>query len=108
MIDCKDLDQFDQFVAQKDRLLILDFYRPDCGPCKMLSPVLENICMVRPDIQGLKLNLYQFSDLAYQFHVEVVPTVYFVYNQAVVGKFVGYNSEDNILDYIQEIQQTLK
>lgn len=108
MKDCKNLNDFDIFVEQKNQLLIIDFWRPTCGPCRMLSPVLENISMVRPDIKGLKINTEEFEKLALDFQVNVVPTVFFIYNKKVVGKFVGFNSQEDIEDYIKDIEKSLK
>lgn len=86
-------DNFREEVVSSDELTLVDIYATWCGPCKALSPVLEEISEKYAEkIKVVKVNVDENENLAVKFGVTSVPTVLFFKGGRVVGSFVGYKS----------------
>ena len=81
---------------------LVDFSAAWCGPCNMLSPILENISNTRADFNIAKVNIDELRDLAIDYEVEVVPTLLIFKNGKVVGRIEGLVSEEEIVNKVQE------
>ena len=81
---------------------MVDFFATWCGPCNMLSPILENISNTRADFNIAKVNIDELRDLAIDYEVEVVPTLLIFKNGKVVGRIEGLVSEEEIVNKVQE------
>ena len=75
MIEHINEDQFKTKVENSDRLVLVDFFASWCGPCQMLSPVLEKIAEERKDFDIYKVDIDEETDLAISYGVNVVPTM---------------------------------
>lgn len=82
--------------------ILVDFFATWCGPCNMLSPILENISNTRADFNIAKVNIDELRDLAIDYEVEVVPTLLIFKNGKVVGRIEGLVSEEEIVNKVQE------
>ena len=91
------LDNFDQEVSLSDRPVLLDFWAPWCGPCRMVSPVLDEIAAERPDIKVCKINVDDEVELAHQFEVMSIPTLMVMKEGAIVNQAVGARPKEQIL-----------
>lgn len=90
-------EQFREVVANSDVPVVVDFFAEWCGPCKMLSPVLESLA---PEFEGklkiVKVDIDQASDVAQEFKVVSVPTIVFFKDGAEVDRMVGFQSADSL------------
>ncbi len=90
-------DNFQEEVLNSDKPVLLDFWAPWCGPCRMVAPIVEEIAEERPDIKVGKVNVDEGQDLAMQFGVISIPTLVVVKDGKVVNQSVGARPKNQIL-----------
>lgn len=88
---------FDREVLNSDKPVLLDFWAPWCGPCRMVGPVLEEIAEERTDIKVGKVNVDEEQELAMQFGVMNIPMLAVMKNGKVVNVAVGARPKEQIL-----------
>ena len=88
---------FSMEVMNSDRPVLLDFWAPWCGPCRMVSPILEEIAQERNDIKVGKVNVDEQPELASQFGVMSIPTMVVMKNGKVVNQAMGARPKSQIL-----------
>ena len=93
-------NNFREEVVNSDRPVLIDFFAPWCGPCRMVVPLVEQIAEEREDIKVVKINVDEEPDLASQFKVMSIPTLVVFKDGAVVNQAVGARSKDAILAMI--------
>ena len=92
---------FDQEVLQSDKTVLLDFYADWCGPCRMLSPIIEEIASEHPEIKVCKINVDEEQELAQSFQVMSIPTLVALRDGKQIGSSVGVQSKSTILKMVQ-------
>ncbi|MBM6896345.1 thioredoxin [Pseudoflavonifractor capillosus] len=90
-------ENFDTEVLQASQSVLLDFWAEWCGPCRMLSPVIDQIAAERTDIKVGKVNVDEQPDLARQFGVMSIPTLVVMKNGEAVAQSVGVQPKEAIL-----------
>ena len=93
-------DNFQELVLNADREVLLDFWAPWCGPCRMVSPIVDEIAEERKDILVGKVNVDEEMELAAQFQVMSIPTLVVLRNGQVVSRTVGARPKDAILSLL--------
>ncbi|PKM70219.1 MAG: thioredoxin [Firmicutes bacterium HGW-Firmicutes-19] len=94
-------DNFIQEVLQSDRPVIVDFYADWCGPCKMVSPVLEEIAYQQNEIKIAKLDVDAYPALAQQFGVNSIPTIIAFKGGQEYKRRVGFANKQILLDLVR-------
>ena len=90
---------FDEFTSHG--LVVVDFWAPWCGPCKLLEPVLEEVVASLPNVTFGKVNCDNAPELVKRFQVASIPTLCIFKNGELVDRVVGLSDEDEITDAIQ-------
>ena len=90
-------ENFDTEVLQASQPVLLDFWAEWCGPCRMLSPVVDQIAAERADIKVGKVNVDEQPELARQFGVMSIPTLVVMKNGEAVAQSVGVQPKEAIL-----------
>ena len=90
-------DNFEAEVLSSDKPVLVDFWASWCGPCKMLSPVVDQIAEERTDIKVCKLNVDEQQDIAVKYKVMSIPTLIVFKNGAEAARSVGVKPKEEIL-----------
>ena len=90
-------NNFQNEVLNSEKPVLLDFWAPWCGPCRMVSPIVDEIASERGDIKVGKVNVDEQPELAGQFGVMSIPTLVVMKGGKVVNQMVGARPKAQIL-----------
>lgn len=94
---------FRQEVLESEKPVLLDFWAPWCGPCRMVVPMVEQIADERPDIKVGKVNIDEEFELAREFGVMTIPTLVVLKEGRVVRQTSGARPKAQILELLNGI-----
>ncbi|HKM22060.1 MAG: thioredoxin [Paludibacteraceae bacterium] len=95
-------NNFDTEVMNSEKPVLIDFWASWCGPCKMLSPVVDEIAEETTDVKVGKVNVDEQPELARQFGVMSIPTLVLIKDGKVAEQSVGVKPKDTILKMIKQ------
>ena len=84
-------------IISGDKKVLIDFYADWCGPCRMVSPIIDEIAEENPEIQVCKVNVDENPDLAGQFGVMSIPTLVVMEKGEIMAKSMGAKPKAQIL-----------
>lgn len=93
---------FEAEVVKATKPVLIDFWAPWCGPCRMQGPVVDALAEEQNDFVVAKLNVDEAPQLAQQFGVMSIPTIVVVKNGAVAAQAVGVQSKDGLLALVAQ------
>jgi thioredoxin 1 len=89
---------FSDFIA--DECVVVDFYADWCGPCQMLSPILEDVAKQFKQVKFGKINVDQANDIANLYQVRSIPTIFFFKKGKISNFFTGFTPKEKIIEFI--------
>ncbi|MBQ7408066.1 MAG: thioredoxin [Clostridia bacterium] len=93
-------ENFNQIISSEIPTLV-DFWASWCGPCKMLSPIVDEIAEEGGNFTIAKVNVDEYPNIANQFGIAAIPTLLVFKNGAVVNKSVGLITKEGILQLLK-------
>ena len=96
-------DNFKNEVKDSNKVVLVDFYADWCGPCKMMSPIIDEIAGEVDDrVKVCKLNVDEATDMASEYGVMSIPTLIVFKNGEVFETLIGLQSKDAVLNVINK------
>ena len=91
---------YDELVARADKPVLLDFWAEWCGPCRMVSPVVEEIAAAHPEIAVGKVNVDEQPELAGEYRIMSIPTLMVFRGGQAAAVKVGVTPKEELLNLL--------
>lgn len=102
MLHIHNKEEFNQLIEENSKVII-DFYATWCGPCQMLSPIMEELSQEVNEVKIVKVDVDEATDLAEMFQIMSIPTVLYIKDRKVVLTELGFKPKAKILSNIADV-----
>ena len=92
---------FEEEVLKNEKPVLVDFYADWCGPCKMLSPIVDQVAEENEDIKVVKVNVDDAQDLAMKYQVMSIPTLVVIKEGKEINRSVGLIDKNQVVNMIK-------
>ena len=92
---------FEEEVIKSEKPVIIDFYATWCGPCKRLSPIIEEVARENENVKFVKIDIDNIKDITLEYQVKSIPTLLLIQNGEEKDRIVGIVDKNQILDFIE-------
>ena len=89
--------EYEKEVEKSDKVVILDFWASWCGPCRMMSPIIDEIANENKELKVCKVNVDEEQELAKQFNIMSIPTIVVMKDGNVINQVVGVVDKSEVL-----------
>ena len=100
-IEIKSEEEFNTKVLESDKVTVVDFWAPWCGPCKMFGPVFERVSEEVSDVQFVKVNVDEAQEVAQTYQVMAIPTILLIKDGKVIADKNGAMSDDELKSWLE-------
>lgn len=100
MVHLKSIEEFEKLIKE-DKVLV-DFYADWCGPCQMLTPVIEKVEKERKNVKVVKVNTDEFLELAQEYKVMAIPALKIFEKGKLTKENVGFLDYNELIDFIDK------
>ena len=94
-------ENFENEVLKSTGTVIVDFYADWCGPCKMMSPIIDKIAEELTDVKVGKVNVDSAGEIAMNYNVSSIPTIMIFKNGQTTKTFVGVTDKETIIEAVK-------
>lgn len=94
-------DTFEKEVIEESKTVLIDFYADWCGPCKMLSPIVDTVATENPDIKVVRINIDNEENLAIKYGIMSIPTLVVIKNGEEIKRSVGLISQEEVEELVK-------
>lgn len=98
IIHIESVKQYDELLSKGE--VLVDFFATWCGPCKMLSPVIEQVAAEHPELTVLKIDVDEVGALAQRYNVASIPTLLYVKDGEVKNQALGFMPKPRLLAFL--------
>lgn len=95
-------ENFEQEVLKSDKPVLVDFYADWCGPCRMLSPIIEEIAKENDEYEFVKVNVDDCPEVSRKYGVMSIPTLIVFENGVEKKKTLGFHSLDEVKEFLKD------
>lgn len=94
-------ENFESEILKSEKTVLLDFWASWCAPCRMVSPIVDEIALEHPEYKVGKVNVDEQSELAASFNVMSIPSLFVLKDGKVVNSSVGAKPKTQILEMLK-------
>ena len=94
-------DNFENEIMNSENTVLLDFWAGWCGPCKMISPIIDEIAKEHPEIKVGKINVDEQPEIANSFDIMNIPSLFVLKNGEITNRSAGVKSKTQIEEMLK-------
>lgn len=94
-------NEFQKEVLEAAQTVLVDFWAPWCGPCRMQTPILEEFSHENPDIKVVKVNVDDNAEISERYNIMSIPSLMVFKNGQLVNKAIGLQSKANLAELVK-------